>query len=142
MRLYKQAHAVYKTQYHIVWITRFRRKILTPGIASYLKIKIEEVRKHYPDWQFVEIGTDKDHLHLHMIIPPKYSVSMVIETIKKNTSRTLRQKFAHFLNQVYWDGGGIWEKDTLSQRLVSTNTLSNAMSRCRARKMLDKHSLN
>ena len=45
-----------------------------------------------------------------MIIPPKYSVSKVVETIKKNTSRSLRVKFSRFLSKVYWDGGGIWSK--------------------------------
>jgi putative transposase len=71
---------------------------------------LEEVRKFYPDWYYVEIGIDKDHVHVHMIIPPKYSVSRVVETIKKNTSRALRQKFSHFLKKVYWDEGGIWSK--------------------------------
>jgi REP element-mobilizing transposase RayT len=42
-----------------------------------------------------------------MIIPPRYSVSKVVETIKKNTSRALRQKFV-FLKKVYWDDKGIW----------------------------------
>jgi len=110
MKLYKQAHTVYKTQYHIVWPTRFRRKILTKGIQAYLKIKLEEVRKFYPDWIYVEKGIDLDHVHLHMIIPPKYSVSKVVETIKKNTSKSLRKKFSHFLDKVYWDEGGIWSK--------------------------------
>jgi putative transposase len=44
-----------------------------------------------------------------MIIPPKYSVSKVVETIKTNTSRHLRQKFS-FLDKVYWDYKGIWSK--------------------------------
>lgn len=91
-----------------MWVTRYRRKTLTDGIAAYLRIKLEEVRKYYPDWYFTEIGTDLDHIHVHMIIPPKYSVSMVVETLKKNTSRSLREKFSHFFSQVYWDGGGIW----------------------------------
>ena len=110
MQLYKQSHAVYKTQYHIVWPTRFRRKILTKGIESYLRIKLEEVRKHYPDWHYIEIGMDKDHIHLYMVIPPKYSVSKVVETIKSNTSRELMNKFSQFLGDVYWDGKGIWSK--------------------------------
>ena len=93
-----------------MWVTRFRRKILNKGISSYFKIKVEEVRKYYPDWYFLEIGTDRDHVHIHMIFPPKYSGSVVVETIKKNTSRSIRKKFAHFLNNIYWDGDGIWAK--------------------------------
>jgi len=44
-----------------------------------------------------------------MTIPPKYTVSKVVETIKKNTSRSLSSKFA-FLKKVYWDRKGIWSK--------------------------------
>ncbi|MHB9054319.1 MAG: IS200/IS605 family transposase [Thermoleophilia bacterium] len=106
MRLGKAAHTVYKTQYHIVWVTRYRRKILGKGVESYLGIKLQEVRRYYPDWEYVEIGIDRDHVRLRMIIPPKYPVSKVVETIKKNTSRSISKKFA-FLEKVYWDGKGI-----------------------------------
>lgn len=109
MRLRKLAHSVYKTQYHIVWPTRFRRKILNSGVRAYLRIKLQEVRKYYPDWEYIEIGIGDDHVHIHIIIPPKYAVSMAVETIKKNTSRALRQKFK-FLENVYWDRKGIWSK--------------------------------
>ena len=110
MKLHKQSHTVYKTQYHIVWVTRFRRKILKKGVDSYLRKRLEEVRKFYPDWYFDEIGIDKDHVHIHMVIPPRYSVSKVVNVMKSNTSRALKKKFSHFLKKVYWDGGGIWSK--------------------------------
>ena len=109
MKLYKSNHSVYKTQYHIVWPTRYRRKILIKGVDSYLHIKLKEVNKYYPDWIYVEIGIGKDHVHLHMIIPPKYAISKVVETIKTNTSKKLKDKFP-FLKKVYWDNRGIWSK--------------------------------
>ncbi len=67
-----------------------------------------EVRKYHPDWDYIAIGVDVDHVHVHMIIPPRDSVSFVVETMKKNTSRALQEQFAHFLSKIYWDGGGIW----------------------------------
>ena len=109
MRLIKAAHSVYRTQYHIVWVTRYRRKILNEGVKEYLETKLQEARKYYPDWEYVAIGIAEDHVHIHMVIPPKYAVSKVIETLKKNTSRHLSLKF-RFLSQVYWDRGGIWSK--------------------------------
>jgi len=109
MKLHKAAYTVYKTQYHIVWITRYRRKILTKGVTAYLETKLREVTKYYADWEYIAIGIDVDHVHLYMIIPPKYSVSYVVETLKKNTSRHLSLKFC-FLSKVYWDNQGIWSK--------------------------------
>jgi len=124
MRLIKAAHSVYQTQYHIVWVTRFRRKILVRGVAEYLETKLEEIRKYYPDWKYIAIGVDVDHVHLHMVIPPKYAVSMVVETIKKNTSRHLSLKF-RFLKRVYWDNRGIWSKGFF----VSTVGINEAVIR-------------
>ena len=79
------------------------------GVAQYLRVKLQEVRGYFPDWYYTEIGIDTDHVHLHMIIPPKYSVSFAVGVMKKNTSRALRKKFV-FLEKVYWDCGGIWSK--------------------------------
>ena len=109
MRLRKSAHTVYKTQYHIVFITRYRRKILVKGVNDYLKIRLLEIRKYYPEWEYLEIGIDLDHVHLYMVIPPKYALGKVVETIKSNTSKALKIKFA-FLKKVYWDDRGIWAK--------------------------------
>ena len=76
-------------------------------MGHYLRTKLQEAQRYYPDWEYIAIGVDTDHVHLHLVIPPKYAVSKVVETLKKNTSRHLRKKFT-FLQQVYWDGKGIW----------------------------------
>lgn len=55
------------------------------------------------------MGIDNDHVHVNMVIPPKYSVSEVVETIKKNTSRALGERFK-FIKKVYWDRKGILGK--------------------------------
>lgn len=101
---------VYKTQYHLVWVTRYRRNILVPGIAEYLKKVLRGVREFHPDWFLEEIGVERDHGHLHMVIPPKDAVSKVVETLKSVTSRQLKEKFPHVLSKVYWDGGGVWAR--------------------------------
>ena len=75
MKLHRQAHVVYKAQYHLVWVTRYRRKILVPGVAESLKKVLRSVREFHPDWFLDAIGVDRDHVHSHMVIPPKYAVS-------------------------------------------------------------------
>ena len=86
MKLHKAAHTVYKTQYHIVWVTRYRRKILVRGVAEALGLMLQEVRKFHPDWFIEEIGIEVDHVHLHMVIPPKDAVAKVVSTLKSVTS--------------------------------------------------------
>jgi hypothetical protein len=51
----KKAHCAYRYMYHIVWIPRYGYKILVNGVDEYLKIKMDEVRKHYPEIEYPEI---------------------------------------------------------------------------------------
>jgi len=79
-------------------------------MAEYLKKAIGEVREFYPDWYIEETGIEADHVHLQIIIPPKYSVSKVVGAIKSVTSIRLKKKFSHFLKKIYWDEAGIWAR--------------------------------
>jgi putative transposase len=109
MKLRKASHTVYKTQYHIVFIfvTKYRRKILTKGVSQWLRPTFEQLCKYSPDIEFIEVGIDRDHVHLNMVIPPKYAVSQVVNRIKVNTSRQMEQKFS-FLEKVYWGTASVW----------------------------------
>ena len=107
MEFKKQAHAVYRCEYHLVLTTRYRRRVFNEGIFKYLHLKLEEIRKYYPELEFLEVNHDADHLHLLVTIPPKWSVGSMVRIIKANTSRQLKQKFP-FLKQVYWGTDGLW----------------------------------
>ena len=107
METRRQAHAVYRCQYHIVWIPRYRYAVLTKGIAEYLEKKLKEVRKKYPEIEFIKINIQKDHVHLILSFPPKYSIARVIQIMKQNTSKALKEKF-QFLREKYWSRRGIW----------------------------------
>ena len=109
MEYKKQAHAVYHCQYHVVLPTKYRRKVFNDGIVEYLKFKLIEITKYYPEIEFKELNHDRDHLHLLISIPPKMSVGSVVRIIKANTARGLKQKFP-FLKEVYWGTDGIWSE--------------------------------
>lgn len=129
MKLHKAAHRVYKTQYHIVWVTRYRRKILVRGTAESLRLKLQEVWKSNPDWFIDQIGIEADHLHLHMVIPPKDAVASAVRTLKSVTSAGLKENFPQFLRKVSWNGRGIWGRGFF----VSTVGINEPMIRCYVR---------
>ena len=107
MKLRKQSHCVYKCEYHLILATKYRRKIFNDGVFAYMREKINEVRDHYPEIEVLEIGHDKDHVHMQVSIPPKMSVGKVVGIMKANTSRRLKEKFP-FLKDVYWGTDGVW----------------------------------
>lgn len=77
------------------------------GVEEWLKLRLQEIRKYKPDLEYIEIGMDKDHVHLYMVIPPKYSVSEIVSQIKSNTSRDMKARF-EFLAKVYWGTDSVW----------------------------------
>ncbi len=100
-------HGVYRTEYHIVWIPKYRRRILNPGIVSYIRKLFPGILREMPGVEIIEINMQIDHIHAIMIIPPKYAVSEVIGRIKGRSASMLRKKFA-WLGKVYWKENVVW----------------------------------
>ena len=107
METRKQAHCAYRCEYHIVWIPKYRYKVLVDGVKEYLLIKMDEVRKYYPEIEYIERNIQPDHIHIIVSFPPKYSIAKVVGLIKSNTSKGLYAKF-RFLQERYRAGVGIW----------------------------------
>ena len=107
METRRQAHAVYRCQYHIVWTPRYRYKVLNKGVAKYLLIKLDEVRKKYPEIEYIERNIQPDHIHLIVSFPPKMSIAKIVQVMKANTGKALKEKF-EFLKERYYGRGGIW----------------------------------
>jgi len=93
--------------YHIVWIPKYRYAVLVKGVDEDLLVKLDEVGKQYPELEYVERNVQADHVHLVMGFPPRYSIAKVVQILKANTSRALREKFP-FLRERYHGGQGIW----------------------------------
>lgn len=91
----------------MVWIPRYRYKILVKGVDEYLMKRMEEVRKIYPEIEFVQRNIQPDHVHIVLSFPPNYSIAKVVQTIKSNTGKAMWERF-EFLRQRYHSRGGIW----------------------------------
>jgi putative transposase len=72
-RFKKLSHTLWHCQYHIVWVTKYRHKILTGHIGNEVGncIKGFSEQKHV---EILEMNIQPDHIHLIMMIPPKISV--------------------------------------------------------------------
>ena len=100
-------HTVYRTEYHVVWIPKYRRKILNAGVKEYLNKLWPKILKGIPGVEILEQNIQVDHIHTIIIIPPRYSVSDVIGQIKGQSASRLRKKF-QWLERVYWKENIVW----------------------------------
>jgi len=92
-------YIVYRTEYHIVWIPKYRRRILNPGLSGYLRKLFPKIMRSLPSCEIIEYNIQ--------IIPPKYKVSEVISRIKAQTASRLRKKLS-WLSKVYWKENIVW----------------------------------
>ena len=91
----------------MVWIPRYRYKVLVKGVDEYLMKKMDEIRKNYPEIEYVQRNIQPDHVHIVLSFPPKYSIAKVVQIIKSNTGKAMWEKF-DFLRKRYYGRGGIW----------------------------------
>ena len=107
MKYRKQAQCIYYTRYHLVFVTKYRRKALSEGMGVYCVGILRRICQNYPDLKLFEAKCDQDHIHFLISIPPKWSVSRAVNILKSNTARATRRKFP-FLNQLYDRHIGFW----------------------------------
>ena len=100
-------HSVYRTQYHVVWIPKYRRRILNSGLKGYLEKIQPKILRQMPGVEIEKQNIQVDHVHSIMIIPPKYAVSAVIGRIKGQSSSMIRKRF-DWLKKVYWKEDIVW----------------------------------
>lgn len=107
MRIRRLNHSTYQHQFHIVWGTRYRRKILKPYVLVELKKILYATVKKYPTLWIMSLNTDEDHVHLQIEISPNIAVSDAVSKLKAASSRFLRSKFK-FIREIYLEKDGIW----------------------------------
>ena len=109
MKFRKSAHAIYKTEYHLVWIPRYRRKVFVKGVKEYTENLLFHIPELDPDIEVVAVNVQEDHVHMVVVIPPKYAVARVVQYIKSQSAKALKAKFP-FLKKVYFSREGIWSR--------------------------------
>ena len=107
MEVIQTAHSVYSLQYHVVWVSKYRRRILKPGVCAYLQKVLPKLLRSMPGVTIEAIGFDQDHLHMVMVIPPKYSISSVMGKLKSRSASEMRKSFS-WLAKVYWKENLVW----------------------------------
>jgi len=100
-------HTAYKTQYHIVWNTKYHHSILESDVRLYLGRLLPKILETKPGCKLIEYSIQPDHVHLLLLIPPKYAVSKVVGRIKGRTSSKIKERF-HALRTIYWKDNLLW----------------------------------
>ena len=107
-RFKKLSHAVYDCKYHIVWCPKYRYRVLLEEKAKFVETSVRMLC----EWKELEIeglNVRKDHVHVILGIPPKYSVSEVMGMLKGKTAIKMFQRYPEMKKKPYW-GNHFWAR--------------------------------
>ncbi len=83
---------VYSCQYHVLFCTKWRRKVLSAPIAAHLRTLVEEKQEAF-GYRVGGVDVAADHVHLLLEVPPEVGVRSVVGRIKGHTSHVLRETY-------------------------------------------------
>jgi putative transposase len=101
MKIRCSSHGAYHHQFHVVWLPKHRRKVLKVELKRYLEQGVFDIQKFHPDVEIEAFRIQIEHVHLVVVIPPKYPVSSIVGKIQSNTSWEVRKRFP-WRKRVYW----------------------------------------
>jgi len=107
-RFRKLSHTLWHHQYHIVWVPKYRFRILTGYVAEEVGRCIRAFTEQQKS-EVVELNIQLDHVHLLVMIPPKIAVSSYVGTVKGRTAIRVLNKFKELKRRPYW-GNHFWAR--------------------------------
>lgn len=95
-------HCVFNMHAHLVFVTKYRKRIFSKKILKRLSEIFSSVCNDFES-TLEEVKGEKDHVHLLITYPPKVSISKLVNSLKGVSSRRLREEFPE-LWRYYWKG--------------------------------------
>ena len=107
-RFRKLSHSIWHCQYHIVWVPKYRYRILTGAVGDATAEGIQAICG-YAGCEIVEMNVQPDHVHLVIMVPPKLSISDLMGRVKGQTAIKVFKQFRYLRKKPYW-GNHFWSK--------------------------------
>ncbi len=101
------AHTRFDIKYHFVWITKYRKPVLTGAVGTRLRELVREICRTN-EIEILQGHVSRDHVHILVSAPPNMSASKIMQYIKGKSSRKLMMEFRH-LNKQFW-GRHMWAR--------------------------------
>ena len=105
-RFSKLSHALWHCKYHVVFVPKYRYRVLggSVGVRVYQKIRILSEQK---GCEVIELNVQQDHVHLVFMVPPKFPVSQIIGMLKGKTAMDIFKNYPTLRTKTYW-GNHFW----------------------------------
>jgi len=101
------SHTVYNIEYHFVWVTKYRYKLLTGDVALCVRDLVRQTCEAF-EIKILKGVVSKDHVHILASTPPNMAPSEIMRRVKGRSARKLFEEFPA-LKKRYW-GRHFWAR--------------------------------
>ena len=102
------SHVVYQCTYHVVWVPKYRYRILTGAVAELMDRDIRLLCE-WKDVEVLELNIQADHIHALFSIPPKIAISTFMGFLKGKLAIKVRKSYPRLRKKPYW-GNHFWAR--------------------------------
>ena len=100
-------HAVWDIKYHLVWITKYRYKVLAGEVGERARDLLRQICAAR-EVRIIRGAVSPDHIHMLVVVPPQLAPAKLVGFLKGRSSRMLQRDFPH-LRKRYW-GQHLWAR--------------------------------
>jgi len=104
----KLAHSLYECKYHVILCPKYRYKIMSEEVKQYVTKQIYRLCDQKDGVEVLEVNVQEEHVHVVLIIPPKYAVSGIMGFLKGKLALRMFDRFPE-LRKRYW-GQHVWAR--------------------------------
>lgn len=121
--LRRGAHTVSELKVHLVWSTKYRKKVLKGDLQKRCRDLIRQVCDAN-DVRILKGVISVDHVHLHVSYPAKLSISDLVRKVKGRSGRKLLSEYGDQLKSTYWGGHfwsigyGAWSTGNITDKMI------------------------
>ena len=105
-RFRKLTHAIWHCQYHLVWVPKYRYRVLDGPVGLEARKCIITFAEQ-AGCEIIELNVQRDHVHLLVMVPPKIAISNLMGRLKGRSAIRILRQFAQLRMKKYW-GNHFW----------------------------------
>ena len=105
--LNKGSHVVYSIHLHIIFVTKYRRKVFTEAMIEDMKGVFSRVLEANKS-KLSDCNGEPDHVHLLVDLHPDNKISDLVASLKSASSRVIREKYKPEIDKHYWGKAKLW----------------------------------
>jgi putative transposase len=95
-------HSIFKLQFHLVVVTKYRKKVINKEINERLKEITYDIFEQKWGCKIIEVETEADHIHIAFESSPQTQLSKLVNNFKTVSSRLIRKNFLNHVSKYFW----------------------------------------